>query len=122
MKQELQERFIRYAKVETRSDEDSLTIPSSEGQLVLGKLLAQDLEDIGMKDVHIEASGNVIATLPSNIDKKVKTIGFIAHMDTADFNAHNVNPQVHENYDGGDIALNPETVLSPRDFPNLANS
>lgn len=121
MKNRLQERLIRYAKVETRSDANSNTVPSTQTQFNLAHLLAQELETIGMKDIRIEKSGNVVATLPSNSDKVLPTVGFIAHMDTADYNAENVNPQVVENYQGGIIVINQDTqdALDPAVFPNL---
>lgn len=121
MKDKLLNRFIRYVKVETRSYDTATTIPSSEGQLELGKQLAQELTELGMSQIRIEKSGNVVATLASNIDYAVPTIGFIAHMDTADFNAKDIQPQIVENYDGQDIVLNEEEkiVLSVETFPAL---
>lgn len=123
MKEKILDRFIRYAKVETRSDENSKSVPSTPNQLVLGKILAEELKVIGMQDIRIEKSGNVIATLPANISENVPVIGFISHMDTADFNAVNVNPQVIYNYDGEVIILNKERGidLNPAVFPNLKN-
>ncbi len=117
-------RFVRYVQTETRSDESSTTVPSTPSQVVFGKTLMTELTTVGLKDVsYNENNGYVTATLPSNIDADVPTIGFIAHMDTADFNAENVNPQFHENYDGNTIVLNEEKniVLSPKDFSNLKN-
>ncbi len=121
MKQKLMERLIRYAKVETRSDENSTTIPSTPSQLVFGKQLAQELKEIGMQEVTIEPSGNVVATLPANSEKPLPVVGFIAHMDTADYNAVGVNPQIIENYDGKAIALGNQETLDPVAFPNLKN-
>ncbi|MCI0129764.1 MULTISPECIES: peptidase T [unclassified Vagococcus] len=118
-------RFIKYVKTETRSDATSKTTPSTPTQIAFAKELKKELEDIGMSDVfHNEENGFVIATLPSNTDKDVRSIGFIAHMDTADFNAVGVNPQFVENYDGqSDIPLDKEGKfkLTVKDFPNLAN-
>lgn len=118
-------RFIKYVKTETRSDATSKTTPSTPTQIAFAKELKKELEEIGMSDVfHNEENGFVIATLPSNTDKDVRSIGFIAHMDTADFNAVGVNPQFVENYDGqSDIPLDKEGKfkLTVKDFPNLAN-
>ena len=123
--EQLVPRFLKYVKTETRSDESSTTIPSTQTQVEFAKELAAELKEIGLDNVRIsKKSGYVFATLPSNIDKPVKKVGFISHMDTADFNAHNVNPQIWENYDGeSDIKLDEEGkyVLSPKDFPNLKN-
>ena len=119
----LKDRFLRYVKFETRSDEKSKTIPSTPTQLEFAKILARELEDIGMENVYVNAACFVNATLPGNVDKEVPVIGFIAHMDTADFNATNINPQIVENYDGKDIVLNElkDIVLSVEEFPNLKN-
>lgn len=124
MKQEIIERFTKYVKVNTQSDPNSNTCPSTPGQLELGKMLVKELKAIGMEDVTMDKNGYVMATLPANTDKDVPTIGFLAHMDTAtEFTGENVNPQIVENYDGGDIVLNESLniVLSPKDFPELAN-
>ena len=119
------ERFIRYAKVETTSNpENENSCPSSENQWDIAKMLFQELKDLGFEDVSIDEHAYVMATLPANTEGNIPTIGFIAHFDTApDFTAKNVNPQVHENYDGGDIVLNKEQniVLSPNDFEILKN-
>ncbi|BBM42302.1 peptidase T [Leptotrichia wadei] len=119
----LKDRFLRYVKFETRSDEKSETIPSTPTQLEFAKILARELEEIGMENVYVNDACFVNATLPGNIDKDVPVIGFIAHMDTADFNATNVNPKIVENYDGKDIVLNEakDIVLSVEEFPNLKN-
>lgn len=117
-------RFIRYVKMETRSDETSTTIPSTQSQVEFAEKLMEELKEIGLSDVSYNTkNGFVTATVPSNVDEDVPTIGFIAHMDTADFNAENVSPQFHENYDGEAIVLNEaeNIVLSPEDFPNLKN-
>ena len=119
----LKDRFLRYVKFETRSDEKSETIPSTPTQLEFAEILAKELEEIGMENVYVNDACFVNATLPGNIDKDVPVIGFIAHMDTADFNATNVNPKIVENYDGEDIVLNEakDIVLSVEEFPNLKN-
>ncbi|AIM16493.1 peptidase T [Bacillus sp. X1(2014)] len=124
MKNELIERFTSYVKIDTQSDESSDTCPSTEGQWELLRMLVEELKEIGMEEVTIDENGYVMATLPSNTDKEVPTIGFLAHVDTAtDFTGKNVNPQIIENYDGGDITLNEalNVVMSTKDFPNLAN-
>ena len=119
----LKDRFLKYVKFETRSDEKSETIPSTPTQLEFAKILAKELEEIGMENVYVNDACFVNATLPGNVDKDVPVIGFIAHMDTADFNATNVNPKIVENYDGKDIVLNEakDIVLSVEEFPNLKN-
>lgn len=114
------ERLIKYVKFETKADENSNTVPSTPGQLVLAKELVRELEELGLIDISVDDNGYVMATLPANIDKKVPTMGFIAHMDTSpDMNGSNVNPQFIENYDGKDIKLNDEVILSTIDFPEL---
>ncbi len=124
MKDELIKRFTSYVKVDTQSDESSETCPSTEGQWTLLRMLVDELKAIGMEEVTIDENGYVMATLPANTEKDVPTIGFLAHVDTAtDFTGKNVNPQIHENYDGGDIILNEslKVILSPKDFPNLSH-
>lgn len=122
MKNELIERFISYVKVDTQSDDNSETCPSTEGQLVLANRLVEELKTIGMEEVTIDVNGYVMATLPANTDKEVPTIGFLAHVDTAtDFTGKNVHPQVVENFDGDRVVLNEQLniVLSPEEFPEL---
>jgi len=124
MKQALQERLIRYAKINTQADMASTTCPTTEGQLTLANMLVDELKAIGMADVEVDEFGYVMATLPANTDKPIKTIGFLAHLDTAlDLTGENVNPLVWGNYDGKDLVLNANlnVVLSPTDFPNLNN-
>jgi len=124
MKKEIIDRFTRYVVIDTQSNEENEACPSTPGQLTLGKLLVDELISIGMKDVTVDENGYVMATLPANTDKDIPTVGFLAHLDTAtDFTGKNVNPQVVESYDGGDITLNQElgVILSPNQFPNLAN-
>jgi tripeptide aminopeptidase len=114
------ERFIKYVKFDTKADDASDTVPSTPGQLVLAKELGKELEQLGLSDVSVDENGYVMATLPSNLDKKVPTVGFIAHMDTSpDMSGTNVNPRFVENYDGGDIKLNDEVTLSPVELPEL---
>lgn len=116
-------RFVKYAKVHTTSNEDSETMPSTEIQKNLGKILVEDLKEIGLSDAYMDDKGYVYATLKANTDKKLKKIGFIAHMDTSPAaSGENVNPQIHRNYDGGDIVVNKEKniVLSPNEFSILS--
>lgn len=124
LKDELIKRFTTYVKIDTQSNEDSQTCPSTPGQWDLLNLLVDELKDIGMEEVTIDENGYVFATLPANTNKQVPTIGFLAHVDTAtDFTGKNVKPQIVENYDGGDVILNKELgiVLSPEAFPSLTN-
>ena len=116
-------RFVKYAKVHTTSSENSETVPSTEIQKDLGKILVEDLKEIGLSDAYMDDKGYVYATLKANTDKKLKKIGFIAHMDTSPAaSGENVNPQIHRNYDGGDIVVNKEKniVLSPNEFSILS--
>ncbi|MEC1650391.1 peptidase T [Bacillus vallismortis] len=122
MKEEIMKRFTTYVKVDTQSDESVDTCPSTPGQLTLGNMLVDELKSIGMQDVTIDDNGYVMATLPSNTNKDVPTIGFLAHVDTAtDFTGKNVNPQIVESYDGKDIVLNEklQVILSPNQYPEL---
>ncbi|MFJ5624536.1 peptidase T [Peribacillus loiseleuriae] len=124
MKKEIIDRFTSYVKVDTQSNEESLSCPSTPGQMTLAHMLVDELKEIGMTDVTIDANGYVMATLPTNTTKNVPTIGFLAHIDTAtDFTGRNVMPKLVENYDGKDIQLNENLhiVLSPKDFPSLSS-
>ncbi len=122
MKDEILKRFCSYVKVNTQSDENNPDTPSTEGQWILARQLAEELEEIGMSEVSIDEYAYVMATLPANTEKDVPVIGFLAHIDTAvDFTGENVKPQVVESYDGGDISLNEEVNLSPMDFPELSS-
>ncbi|MFD0715808.1 peptidase T [Paenibacillus sp. GCM10027626] len=124
MKNDIMERLIRYAKIDTQSDDSSDSCPSTPGQWTLAHLLVAELKAIGMEEVTVDDNGYVMATLPANSSHSdIPTIGFLAHMDTAtDFTGKNVNPQIVENYDGGDIVLNKQEqiILSPKEFPELA--
>lgn len=123
MKQELIDRFVKYVQVDTQSDESSESCPSTPGQWTLLRMLEEELKSIGMEDVAVDANGYLMATLPSNTDADVPTIGFLSHVDTAtDFTGTNVKPQFVYNYAGGDIVLNSalKIVLSPNMFPDLA--
>ncbi|MEH7635363.1 peptidase T [Bacillus pumilus] len=122
MKEEMIQRFTSYVKVDTQSDADKESCPSTEGQLNLARQLVDEMKSIGIQEVTMDENGYVMGTIPSNTDKDVPTIGFLAHIDTAtDFTGKNVKPQLHENYQGGDITLNEDLhiVLSPTQFPNL---
>lgn len=120
MKNEIIERFTSYVKVDTQSNESNENCPSTPGQLTLASMLVEELKSIGMEEVSIDENGYVMATLKSNTDKDVPTIGFLAHVDTAtDFTGTNVNPQIIENYDGNDIQLNPNVIMTTKDFPAL---
>jgi tripeptide aminopeptidase len=124
VKNDLIKRLSSYVVVDTQSDAESSTCPSTSGQLTLANMLVEELKAIGMVDVTIDENGYVMATLPSNTDKDVPTIGFLAHVDTAtDFTGTNVKPQIVENYNGEDIVLNENLhiVLATADFPQMAN-
>ena len=119
---DLLERFISYVTIDTQSDPASTTTPSTEKQWDLANKLAKELEEIGMSEVTIDENGYIMATLPSNIEKQVPTIGFIAHYDTSpDFSGTGVNPRIIESYDGKDIVLNKDEdiILSPDYFEDL---
>lgn len=121
MGETLLKRFIRYAKINTRSDEKSSTIPSTKVQENFLFMLKSELEELGLEDVHITKGWFLTATLPANTTKKYAKVGFISHVDTADFNSIGVNPQIIEKYDGSDIVLNKEKniVMTVEKFPNL---
>lgn len=117
------ERFKKYVKINTRSNEHSKTIPSTSVQYDFAKILVEDLKEIGLEDIFIDENCFVNATLKSNIERKVPVIGFISHLDTADFESENVNPNVIENYNGEDIVLNEKLnkIMKISEFPNLKN-
>lgn len=121
MGETLLKRFIRYVKINTRSDEKSSTIPSTKVQENFLFMLKSELEELGLEDVHITKGWFLTATLPANTTKKYAKVGFISHVDTADFNSIGVNPQIIEKYDGSDIVLNKEKniVMTVEKFPNL---
>ncbi len=121
--QKVVERFLRYVSFDTTSSEDSSSVPSTPGQLVLAGELRRELEELGLKDVTLDKNGYLMATLPSNTDKSIPTIGFLAHMDTSDgASGANIKPNIVKNYDGGDILLNEQQnlILSPGEFPELS--
>ncbi len=116
----LVERFVKYVKVNTRSNEESTTVPSDPKEVAFLADLAAELQSIGLENVRTMADGYVFAELAANVAEEVPTIGFISHVDTADFNAENVNPQFVENYDGvSDIKLNADFKLTTAQFPSL---
>lgn len=121
-KEDIIKRFVSYVTVDTESDPNSDTTPSTEKQWDLANALVQELQRIGLQDVSIDQNAYIMATLPSNVNHEVPTIGFISHFDTSpDFTGANVNPQIIENYDGKDIVLNEaeNIVLSPDYFEDL---
>jgi tripeptide aminopeptidase len=117
------DRFLKYVKYDTQSDEESTSFPSSEKQKILSKDLAEELKQLGLKDAHMDEWGYVMATIPSNTTKKVDPIAFIAHVDTSPaVTGLNVNPVVRKSYQGGDIKLeNGGWVISVNDNPDLKN-
>ena len=120
--EKLLSRFLEYVTTDTQSDPYSQTTPSTEKQWDLAKKLVMELHQIGMQEVSIDENAYIMATLPSNIEKRVPTIGFVSHFDTSpDFSGRNVKPQIIENYDGKDIVLNKlnNIVLSPDFFEDL---
>ena len=120
--QRLIDRFTSYITIDTQSDPNNPDFPSTEKQWHLAKFLEKELINLGLSDVHLDDNCYLMATLPSNVAHKVPTIGFISHIDTSpDFTAEKVSPQIHKNYDGGDIILNEQEniVLSPKDFDDL---
>jgi len=120
--EKLIERFIKYVKIDSQSDPNSETTPSTSKQWDIAHELVKDLKEMGMQEVEIDKNGYIFASLPSNVDKEVPVIGFIAHYDTApDYSGKNVNPIILKNYNGEDILLNKEKglVLSPKYFPEL---
>lgn len=120
-KEQTIKRFVRYAQVYTESNPQSTTKPSSENQWDLLKMLHEELQALGLES-SLEESGNVFAKIPANCQCDAPKIGFLAHVDTApEFTGLNVKPQIHENFDGESVALNPELSLSVKDFKELSN-
>ena len=116
------DKFIKYVQFDTESDTQTGLTPSTPGQMVLAQELVKELEEMGMSNVSLDQNGYVMAVLPSNINKEIPTVGFVAHMDTSpDFTGKNVKPQFVENYNGEDIVLNKEQniVMKVTDFPDL---
>lgn len=116
-------RFLTYVKINTRSNPDSTTTPSTQTQVDFAlNVLKPEMECVGLQDVHYLTNGYLVGTLPANDSTKTRKIGFIAHMDTADFNSEGISPQIIENYAGGSIELGQSGyALSPEEFPNLNN-
>ncbi|MEO8253032.1 MAG: peptidase T [Flavobacterium sp.] len=120
--QDIIDRFISYVTIDTESDSNSETTPSTEKQWVLANKLVEELKAIGMQEVTIDEKAYIMATLPSNVDYEVPTIGFVSHFDTSpDFSGANVKPQIIKEYDGKDIVLNAaqNIILSPNYFKDL---
>lgn len=116
------DRFLQYVKFDTQSDELTNLTPSTPGQMIFARELEKELREMGLSNISLDDNGYLMATLPSNIDRKVPTVGFIAHLDTSpDMSGRHVSPRIVQGYDGGDIILNEaqEIVLSPNDFPEL---
>lgn len=119
---QLLERFLRYVKINTRSDATSQTVPTTVGQVKLAKIIQQELVEMGLSEIrYSEENGFLTAMLPANTPKKIPAIGFIAHLDTADYSAENSQPQVFTNYNGKDVLLNEELGIQMKvsEFPNL---
>ena len=116
------DRFIKYARIDTQSDENSTQTPSTQKQFNLAKEVEREAIEMGLVDVSLDNNCYLMATLPANTTKKVPVIGFISHFDTSpDMSGTNVNPRIVKNYDGNDIVLNEtdNVFLSPADFPEL---
>lgn len=122
MKANIKTRFLRYVSLDTQSDENSETCPSTAKQLVMLRMLCDELKAFGLSDASIDENGYVMATLPANNGKTGPVVGFVAHVDTSpDMPGENVKPRFVENYDGGDILINEELklILSTADFPEI---
>ncbi len=120
--QHIIDRFLKYVSFDSQSDANSSSTPSTEKQWDIARYIADELKRIGMQDISLDENAYIMASLPSNVDHKVPTIGFISHFDTSpDYTATDVKPQIHNNYDGKDIILNKEEniVLSPSYFEDL---
>lgn len=118
----LNDRFLKYVKFDTQSDELTNLTPSTPGQYKFAQALEKELHELGLEEISLDENGYLMATLPANTDREVPTVGFIAHLDTSpDLSGHNVNPRIVKAYDGGDITLNADNdvVLSPSEFPEL---
>lgn len=116
----VEERFIKYVKIDTQSDESSETVPSTMKQKDLGNLLVEELKELGIDNAHMDEYGSVYAHIPSNDEHSHDRIGFIAHMDTAtDASGTNVKPRIIKDYDGLDIELNPDMMMTKKQFPVL---
>ncbi len=121
---EILDRFLKYVRFDTQSDEQSGVCPSTAKQMVFAEYLKKELEEIGLEEITLDEHGYLFATLPANTDAEVPVVGFIAHMDTSpDYSGKDVNPRIVSAYDGGDIVLSEELgiVTSPKKFPELLN-
>lgn len=119
---DLTQRFLKYVKFDTQSDEETNLTPSTPGQMIFAQYLERELHDLGLEDISLDDNGYLMATLPANTSRRVPTVGFIAHLDTSpDLSGKNVNPRIVKAYDGADITLNEAKgiVLSPSEFPEL---
>lgn len=119
---DLTQRFLKYVKFDTQSDEETNLTPSTPGQMIFAQYLERELRDLGLEDISLDDNGYLMATLPANTSRRVPTVGFIAHLDTSpDLSGKNVNPRIVKAYDGADITLNEAKgiVLSPSEFPEL---
>ena len=120
---DLEKRFLKYVSFDTQSDENSKETPSTSKQLLLAKHLVNELKSIGCIDVFVDQYGIVYASIPSNVDYKTPSIGFIAHMDTSpDCSGANIKPRMIKNYDGSDIILNEFTTMKVEEFPTLKDN
>ena len=117
-------RFLKYVSFDTQSNDKTGLTPSTPGQMFFAQHLAEELQQIGITDVKLDRNGYVMATLPSNAEKELPTIGFIAHIDTSpEMTGRKVQPRIVENYDGNDILLNDDegVILKTKDFPEIKN-
>ncbi|MFA6831704.1 MAG: peptidase T [Bacteroidaceae bacterium] len=118
------ERFLKYARMSTQSDEESTVTPSTARQLVFAKSLKEELEQMGLTEISLDEKGYLMATFPANTTKEIPTIGFISHMDTSpDLSGKDVKPRIVENYDGSPIVLceKDQIIMDPKDFPEMLN-
>ncbi|MDE6831380.1 MAG: tripeptide aminopeptidase PepT, partial [Muribaculaceae bacterium] len=116
------DRFLKYVTFDTQSDELTNLTPSTPGQMIFAQYLKEELHKLGLEDISLDDNGYLMATLPSNIDREVPVVGFIAHLDTSpDMSGRGVKPRIVRDYDGGEITLNAEQgiKLSPSEFPEL---
>lgn len=119
-REKLVNRFLKYVSIYTTSEAFVEQFPSTDRQWDLARYIENELKEIGLEDVSLDENGYVFGYVPSTVDKEVPTIGFIAHMDTSpDYSGENVQPIIWENYDGGDLQLNDEMILSPKEFPEM---
>ncbi|HHT92364.1 MAG TPA: peptidase T [Clostridiaceae bacterium] len=116
------ERFLEYVKINTQADPKSGSVPSTEGQTVLAKMLVEELKSLGVENAYLDDSGVVYGKIKGNANKACKTVGFIAHLDTSpDMSGENVRSRIVKNYDGGRIELSDHAHMDPSTFPNLEN-